>query len=73
MKKCAGGLWTEIGNGDARVWVSYRADRDYDSRGDFWDIDWDNVKVSFSDIDITSTLSDSSWNHIEEEIQKDLE
>ena len=73
MKRAAGAITTHIGNGDAEVDVTYRADRDYDDRGVFWDIDWDNVKVLFKDIDITSTLSDSSWNHIEEEIQKDLE
>ena len=73
MKRAAGAITTHIGNGDAEVDVTYRADRDYDDRGVFWDIDWDNVKVLFKDIDITDTLSDSSWNHIEEEIQKDLE
>lgn len=73
MKKAAGAISTHIGNGDAEVDVTYRADRDYDERGVFWDIDWDNVKVLFKGTDITDTLGDSAWKHIEEKIQEDLE
>lgn len=73
MKRAAGAISTHIGNGDAEVDVTYRADRDYDDRGVFWDIDWDNVKVLFKGIDITDTLGDSAWTHIEEMILEDLE
>lgn len=71
--RAAGAITTSIGNGDAEVDVTYRADRDYDDRGVFWDIDWDNVKVIFGGTDITSTLGDAAWNHIEEKILEDLE
>jgi hypothetical protein len=73
VKRAAGAITTCIGNGDAEVSVTYRADRDYDERGVFWDIDWDNVKVFFGGADITDTLGDSAWKHIEEKIQEDLE
>lgn len=73
MKRAAGALDTFIGNGDAAVHVTYRADRDYDERGDFWDIDWDNTKVYLGDTDITDTLGDVAWKHIEEKIMEDLE
>lgn len=73
MRKAVGAISTHIGNGDAEVDVTYRADRDYDDRGYFWDIDWDNVKVLFKGTDITDTLGDSAWKHIEEKILEDLE
>lgn len=66
------GFYANIGNGNASVWIEYRAERDYDSRGTFWDIDWDAVKVHFGDSDITDTVGDSVWNHIEELINEDL-
>ena len=66
------GFYATIGNGNASVWIEYRAERDYDSRGVFWDIDWDAVKVYFGDLDITDTIGDSVWNHIEELINEDL-
>ena len=75
MKRAAGAISTHIGNGDAPVYVTYRADRDYDERGDFWDIDWDDTKVYLvdGDADIAATLGDSAWKHIEEKIYEDLE
>lgn len=75
MRKAAGAITTCIGNGDAPVYVTYRADQDYDERGLFWDIDWDRVKVYLVDGDanITATLGDVAWKHIEEKIQEDLE
>ena len=66
------GLYAQIGNGDADVWIEYRADRDYDNNGDFLVIDWDSVKVFYGDVDITATVGDSVWNHIEEIINEDL-
>jgi hypothetical protein len=66
------GFYANIGNGNASVWIEYRAERDYDSRGPFWEIDWDAVKVHFGDLDITDTVGDSIWNHIEELINEDL-
>ena len=73
MRRAAGAITTCIGNGDAEVDVTYRADQDFDNRGVFWDIDWDNVKVFYKGTDITDTLGDSAWKHIEEKIQEDLE
>lgn len=75
MRKAAGAITTTIGNGDAPVYVTYRADQNYDERGVFWDIDWDRVKVYLvdGDADITATLGDAAWKHIEEKIQEDLE
>lgn len=66
------GLYTKIGNGNARVWVEYRAEKDYDNRGDFWDIDWDNTKVYLGESDITETLCDESWDRIAIAIHEDL-
>jgi hypothetical protein len=73
VNRAAGAITTRIGNGDAEVDVTYRADRDYDERGVFWDIDWENIKVFFGGTDITDTLGDSAWKHIEEKILEDLE
>lgn len=61
-----------IGNGGANVLIEYSADRDYDERGDFWDIDWDNVKVYLFDINIADALGDSEWNEVKEWIEEDL-
>lgn len=66
------GFYATIGNGDATVWIDYRAERDYDNRGDFWDIDWDAVKVYYGESDITATIGDSTWKHIEDLINEDL-
>lgn len=66
------GFYATIGNGDATVWIDYRAERDYDERGDFWDIDWDAVKVYYGESDITATIGDSTWKHIEDLINEDL-
>lgn len=72
MRKCGSGLLTKIGNGGAEVWVSYRADRDYDESGEFWDIDWDNVKVFLGETDITDTLCDETWKQLDIDIHEDL-
>lgn len=61
-----------IGNGGANVLIEYSADRDYDERGDFWDIDWDNVKVYLFDVNIADALGDSEWNEVKEWIEEDL-
>ena len=66
------GLYAQIGNGDADVWIEYRAARDHDNNGSFWVIDWDSVNVFLGDVDITATVGDSVWNHIEELINEDL-
>lgn len=66
------GFYAKIGNGQAMVWIDYAADKDHDDRGVFWDIDWDNVRVFFGESDITDTIGDSTWQHIEELIQEEL-
>ena len=66
------GFYATIGNGNASVWIEYMADKDHDNRGVFWEIDWDTVRVHFGDNDITDTIGDSVWNHIEELINEDL-
>ena len=66
------GFYGDIGNGNASVWIEYRAEKDHDNRGVFWEIDWDAVKVFLGGTDITDTIGDSVWNHIEELINEDL-
>ena len=61
-----------IGHGRADVVIEYSADRDYDERGDFWDVDWDNVKVYLFEINIADALGDSEWKEVEECINEDL-
>lgn len=61
-----------IGNGRADVVIEYSADRDYDERGDFWDVDWDNVKILLFDINIADALGDSEWEEVKECIEEDL-
>ena len=63
---------TRIGHGRAEVVIEYSAELDYDERGDFWDIDWDNVKVFLFDADITDVLGDSEWQEVQEAIDEDL-
>jgi hypothetical protein len=63
---------TRIGHGRADVVIEYSAELDYDERGDFWDIDWDNVKVFLFDINISDALGDSEWEEVHEEINEDL-
>ena len=50
-----------IGHGRADVIIEYSADRDYDERGDFWDVDWDNVKVYLFEINIADALGDQLY------------
>lgn len=61
-----------IGNGRADVVIEFSADRDYDERGDFWDVDWDNVKVYLFEINIADALGDSEWEEVKEWIEEDL-
>jgi hypothetical protein len=61
-----------IGHGRADVVIEYSADRDYDERGEFWDVDWDNVKVFLFDINIADALGDSEWQEVQELIEEDL-
>jgi len=63
---------TRIGHGRADVVIEYSAERDYDERGDFWDIDWDNVKVFLCEINIADALGESEWEEVQEEINEDL-
>jgi hypothetical protein len=65
-------LEARIGNGRANVVIEYSADRDYDERGEFWDVDWDNVKVFLFDINIADALGDSEWQEVQELIEEDL-
>ena len=71
-KKVSRGFYEAIGNGNATVWIEYSADKDYDNRGDFWEIDWDAVRVYYGEADITDTISDQTWLYIEEMIHEDL-
>lgn len=61
-----------IGHGGADVVIEFSAERDYDERGDFWDIDWDNVKVYLFEINIADALGDSEWEEVKEWIEEDL-
>lgn len=61
-----------IGHGRADVIIEYSADRDYDERGDFWDVEWDTVKVFLFDINIADALGDSEWQEVQEAIDEDL-
>jgi hypothetical protein len=61
-----------IGHGRADVVIEYSAERDYDERGDFWDVDWDNVKVLLFEINIADALGDSEWQEVQECIEDDL-
>jgi hypothetical protein len=61
-----------IGHGRAEVVIEYSAERDYDERGDFWDVDWDNVKVYLFEINIADALGDSEWEEVKECIEDDL-
>ena len=61
-----------IGHGRANVVIEYSAERDYDERGNFWDVDWDNVKVFLFEINIADALGDSEWQEVQEEINEDL-
>lgn len=61
-----------IGHGGADVVIEYRADRDYDERGEFWDVDWDDVGVYLFDINIADALGDSEWAEVQEWIEEDL-
>lgn len=61
-----------IGHGRADVVIEYSAERDYDERGNFWDVDWDNVKVLLFDINIADALGDSEWEEVHECIEEDL-
>jgi hypothetical protein len=63
---------TRIGHGRAEVVIEYSAELDYDARGDFWDIDWDNVKVFLCEINIADALGESEWEEVQEEINEDL-
>lgn len=67
-----GGFYTTIGYGDARVWIEYQADKDYDNRGDFWDVDWETVKVFYGETDITDVLGTDAWDRINDLIKEDL-
>ena len=61
-----------IGHGRANVVIEYSADKDYDMRGEFWDVDWDNVKVFLFDINIADALGESEWQEVQELIEEDL-
>lgn len=61
-----------IGHGRAEVVIEYNADRDYDERDDFWDVDWDTVKVFLFEINIADALGDSEWQEVQECIENDL-
>jgi hypothetical protein len=61
-----------IGHGRAEVVIEYSADRDYDERGDFWDVDWDTVKVILFEINIADALGESEWQEVQECIEDDL-
>jgi hypothetical protein len=61
-----------IGHGRADVVIEYSADRDYDERGSFWDVDWDNVKVFLFEINIADALGESEWQEVQECIEEDL-
>lgn len=61
-----------IGHGLAEVVIEYNAESDYDARGDFWDVDWDNVKVFLFEINIADALGDSEWQEVQECIEDDL-
>ena len=61
-----------IGHGRADVVIEYSAERDYDERGNFWDVDWDNVKVFLFDINIADALGESEWEEVKECIDEDL-
>jgi hypothetical protein len=61
-----------LGHGRADVVIEYSAERDYDERGDFWDVDWDNVKVYLFEINIADALGDSEWEEVQECIEDDL-
>jgi len=63
---------TRIGHGRADVVIEYSAELDYDERGDFWDIDWDNVKVFLCEINIADALGESEWEEVKECIDEDL-
>jgi hypothetical protein len=65
-------LEARIGNGRANVVIEYSADRDYDERGEFWDVDWDNVKVFLFEINIADALGESEWQEVQELIEEDL-
>lgn len=65
-------LNARIGHGAADVVIEYSAIKDYDSRGDFWEVDWDNVKVFLFDINIADALGDSEWEEVQEWINEDL-
>jgi hypothetical protein len=61
-----------LGHGRADVVIEYSAERDYDERGDFWDVDWDTVKVFLFEINIADALGDSEWQEVQECIEDDL-
>ena len=61
-----------IGHGSADVVIEYSAIKDYDSRGDFWEVDWESVKVFLFDINIADALGDSEWEEVQEWINEDL-
>ena len=61
-----------IGHGSADVVIEYSATKDYDSRGDFWEVDWESVKVFLFDINIADALGDSEWEEVQEWINEDL-
>lgn len=61
-----------IGHGRADVVIEYSAIKDYDSRGDFWEVDWESVKVFLFDINIADALGDSEWEEVQEWINEDL-
>lgn len=67
-----GGFNTRIGNGNAIVWVQYSAEKDYDNRGDFWDVDWDTVRVFLGETDITDTIGEDVWKDLNDLINEDL-
>ena len=63
---------TRIGHGRADVVIEYTAAKDYDERGNFWEVDWDNVKVFLFDINIADALGDSEWQEVQEAIDEEL-
>ena len=65
-------LNARIGHGGADVVIEYSAIKDYDSRGDFWEVDWESVKVFLFDINIADALGDSEWEEVQEWINEDL-
>ena len=58
--------------GEDSVTVTYRASKDFDNTGDYWEIEWDDVSVMYRGIDITDIMTDGGWDLVERAIRIDL-